>query len=353
MLGRYEEALGEFELAASNNPFGPDQTAIINVTDMLVALGHIDRATAKARDIVGPYAQYAAMRLASIGGQWRVADSLAARALVTPGTSPGFVLEATTMRAGMLAVHGAAADADASLAAAAAGASGAQRRWYEQVRTLLALTTGRPVPNVSAALAADTTPAALVVRGARLALRGDTAGARVLLDRIDALPGGTQSRLAGGPAFIGALIDGAAGRWAQVVATLGPAARAGEHDAADLDRLPSIAIRWVVADAYAHMGQLDSASAMLERGVGFAAIPPGHLALRAFALPYGERRLATWATRRGDTEGSRRAWAAFQAMFTTPDLPFRSWRDEVPNVRPGMPNATPASSRRALPSSPG
>ncbi|AHG90389.1 protein kinase [Gemmatirosa kalamazoonensis] len=51
MLGRYEDALADFDSAAANNPFGRDQDPpmVINAADMLMALGRPDRAAERAR----------------------------------------------------------------------------------------------------------------------------------------------------------------------------------------------------------------------------------------------------------------------------------------------------------------
>ena len=349
MLGRYDEALGEFEKAASNNPFGPDQSAIINTTDMLVALGRVDRATARARDITGPYAQYSAMRLATVASRWTTADSIARRAIAASGTSAGVLLEATMMHASALAARGAVAEADRTLADAASLASGAQSRWYENARSLLALTTGLPVPNASAALTSDTTPGGMVARGIRLALRGDTTAARAMLTRLSALPPAPRARLGAGAEVIDALIATAAHRWDDVIAIVGPASRAGEHDAADVDRVPSVMTRFIVANAYGQLGRLDSAVATMQRAVAYTSVPPGHLSLRGFAYPAGERRIAQWSALRGDAALSKQAWSDFAAVFTTPDLSLRAWRDEVPSVQPSAPSPPAATRRPASP----
>jgi hypothetical protein len=234
------------------------------------------------------------------------------------------------MSAASRAARGAVADADRILAAAAARSTGAEQRWYEHARTLLSITSERPPPRLPPPIADDSTPGALVARGMRLALTGDTAAARSIVGRLDALPSIERARLGNGARVVEALVDGRGGRWAHVVETLGPLARAGEHDATNLDRSPSLTMRWLVADAYAHLGRLDSAAVVLERATDYRRVPPGHLALRGFAYPFALRRLALWQAQRGDQSASRRAWAAFRAVFTAPDLPFRRWLGDVP-----------------------
>jgi len=344
MLGRYEDALRDFETGEGNSPFGPEaaQPMIINATDMLVALGQVGRAQAKARGLTSVYAQSAAIRLASVTGRWHDLDSMSTHALASAAASPSLRLEATTMHAAVLASRGAVAEADRVLAAAAAR-GGERERWYEQARSLLALATDTPAPPPTDALARDTSDGALVARGVRLALRGDSAAARAAARRIDALPAAERGRLGYGAATIDALVEAHAGRWARVVETLGPAARAGEHDAKSLDHVSSLMMRWIVADAYARLGQLDSAVAMMDRALSFERVPPGHLSLRGFALPYGERRLAAWHAARGAGDASRRAWAAFIEMMTTPDPSLRRLREQPPGASPGAPNAARSS----------
>ncbi|MBV9879299.1 MAG: protein kinase [Gemmatirosa sp.] len=326
MLGRYEEALGEFESAEANNPFGPDQgqAAIINITETLVALGRLDRARAKAAELTGLYGPYAAMRLPSVSDQWGQADSAAMHTLAAPGTSAALRLEATTMHAAALAARGAVGEADRTLAAAAAASADVQRRWYEQARTLLALTSGRAVPELGPSLQRDTTPGGLLLRGTRLAARGDTVGARAIVARLAALPARDRSLLGRGVPIVDALVDANGGAWQRVVDALGPIARAGEHDATNLDHVSSLMMRWVVADAYSHLGQLDSAVAMMGRALSYERVPPGHVALRGFAYPFGQRRLATWLSARGDAAASRRAWSSFTTVFSTPDPALRA-----------------------------
>jgi len=299
MLGRYDEALADFEESAGNSPFGPDlvQTEIMNATDMLVTLGKLDRAKAKARDLTGAYAQYAAIRLATASNRWAEADSIATKTLATAGIPPGLRIEATTTRASALTALGSAAAADRVLASAAAAANGAERRWYEQARSLLALTSGRRPADMGTLMTADKTPGMLVARGVRYALAGDTVHAREMARRIEAVSVGEQARLGLGAPVINSLVDRVAGRWNLVVRALAPAATAGEHDATNLDRIPSITLRWLVADAYAHLGQLDSAAAFMTSAIGSARVPPGHLSLRGLAYPAGMDLLDRWHAR--------------------------------------------------------
>jgi tetratricopeptide (TPR) repeat protein len=300
LLGRYQGALADFEQAANNNPFGPEQAqpAIMNATDMLIVLGQLDRASAKARELTGAYAQYAQLRILTVSGRWEAADSLALRILAAPGTPPALRVEAITARAGALAGRGAVVEADRVLAEAASNATGAPRRWYEASRSLLALTSGHRRLDRGTVMAADTAPGALIVRGIRLAQLGDTVGASSAARRARALPPLEQARLGHGPLAIDALVDGRAGRWERVVQGLAGTALSGEHDATSLDRVPSLTLRWLVADAYAHLGRLDSAMVYMNLALTSERVPSGHLVLRGLAYPFGKRHLAQWQAQR-------------------------------------------------------
>ena len=326
MLGRYEEALDDFERSIANNPFGPEQgqPQLVNATDMLMTLGHVDRAGAKSRELMGWYKSIEALRMLTVTGRWTDADTMAKRLMTSP--TPALHVEAVTTEAAALAVRGQAAEADRILEAAAldSAAAGPQRRWYEQARSLLALTTGnRTIGDGSLALP-DSSPGAFVARGIRYALRGDTVAARRQRRRIDALPKAVRARLGHGPLVIDALLDGASGNWRRIVTRLADTARLGEHDGADLDHVPSITMRWVVADAYAHLGQADLAVSFMTAAIRQERVPPGHHSLNGLAWAYGTRKIAVWEAQRGNDGSAQRAWNAFTDVFTMPDAILRS-----------------------------
>jgi hypothetical protein len=82
-------------------------------------------------------------------------------------------------------------------------------------------------------------------------------------------------------------------------------------------------MRWIVADAYAHLGELDSASAFVSEAIGSTRIPPGHVVLRGLAYPYGRRRIAQWQADRGRVAAARAEWNAVVAVVTSPDRALR------------------------------
>lgn len=339
MLGRYEEALKDFETSADNNPFGPSQSqpAIVNSTDMLIVLGETERARAKARSLTGAYAEYAALRIATTTNQWSDAESLSVRIRSEKNIPPGLQVEATTTLAASFAARGSIRSADSLLAHAARQSNGAQRHWYENARSLLAITsagisatTSAKTPlDVGTVMLPDSTPGALVMRGIRLALLGDSARASAYARQLAQLSTVERSRIGSGALLINAIASARAGQWAAVVSTLASTAAFGEHDALNLDRVPSIALRWIVADAYAHLNRIDSAATYMKLAVSPRRVPPGHLSLRGFGYAFGEYRLQQFALLEHDAIGAAEARTNFQKAFITPDAEFRVLRNEA------------------------
>src|SRR5207248_1438788 len=146
-LGRYEEALADFERAVAAHPFGARQAQIqlLNQVATLVTLGQVDRARAAARDLTGPFATY--------------------------------------------------------------------------IQLLLATATDR-----------DPSGPGLITSGLWAAQLGDSVGARRRLRRVLRLSESERARLGYGSALLQARLAAGAGRWADVVASIGPAAARGEHD---------------------------------------------------------------------------------------------------------------------------
>ncbi|HEX5962766.1 MAG TPA: hypothetical protein VFY42_03500, partial [Gemmatimonadales bacterium] len=81
----------------------------------------------------------------------------------------------------------------------------------------------------------------------------------------------------------------------------------------------SIATRWLLAEAYERVGNLDSAATFFALAIAPTRVPFSHLALRGLAYPFAQRRLATLYDRMGKTALSDQHWSAFQSTFITPD----------------------------------
>ncbi len=312
-LGRREEALAAFVLASSENPLGPDnaQSVLLNETAELITLGRVARARAVARELTGPFARYAQIQLANAAGDRAAAESLATAALSSSPSTGWLRVEALTTLAASSATQGQLINADLRLQRAGREATGAERRWYSNLRALLALMSQR-LPTFSSSSAEDSTAGSIVSRGILEALAMDTAKASSDLMLLRRRPAGDSAKLGQGIPVLQGLLDNAAGRWSDLIARLSPVARQGENDATNLDRLPAAWSRWLVADAYAHQGKHDSAAAYFSLAIADTGIASGHLAVRGLAEPFARHQLARQYDLMGQAEkamAERRALA--------------------------------------------
>jgi tetratricopeptide (TPR) repeat protein len=324
-LGRYEEALEAFRTAAGLNPFGPahSQIQISNVAAMLLALGRTEEAAQAANQLTGSFAEEARLLQGTSAGQWSVVESLAPGPALAPGTPAWLQGPAVTMWAGSLAARGAVSAADQKLRSAAAVAPGPRSRWYRHAALLLQVASGRPIAPLPDSHSRDTTPGGLTLRGLVSASRGDTSGARAMLEAVSRLSPVELLRLGDGPTLIEARIAAQGRRWNDVIKLLGSRALHGEHDGSSPDQVASIAVRWDVADAYERAGKLDSSAIYFALSVAPTRVPFSHLGLRGLVYPFAQRRLAMLYSKMGNAAVSEYHWRNFQNAFATPDPDLR------------------------------
>ncbi len=319
-LGRYEEALAEFTLAATLEPFGLTQAQIelFNQTVTLLALGREADAEATSQKLTGLFAEYAAQLIATYQNRWADAESLATRTAGAPSTPPWLKVPAITMRSGALAARGAVAEAERQLRLAASTANGPTRRWYCHAILLLAPASGRQPGPVPGWLLADTTAGGLLASGQWAAMAGDTVAARARLTRLERSTPVELRRLGQGPRLLRASIEAAQHQWPEVIRLLRPAIE-GELDGGDPDQVSSMAVRWLLGDAYVQAGRPDSAAAVFELVLDPSGTPYSHLALRGLVSSFASRRLALLYRGLRREEAAQRHWKEFQRAFITPD----------------------------------
>lgn len=320
-LGRYEDALESLDRAVASHPFGPKraQIQLLNKTATLICLGRLAEAEAAMRDLSGPFATYIRLMLDAATDRWSEADSLAPAAASAPSVPGWLRVEATAMTASSRASRGAVRSADEVFARGSTSATPDVKRWYHRARQLLAMASERPVPPLPNDLAGDTSLAGRVTAALAAAVAGDTTLGRELLARATAAPETDRRRLGNGPVLIQSLLDADGQRWRQAADRIAPAAAQGENDSVILDRVGSLSLRWLTADAFAHAGRLDSAAAYLELAIRPERMPGTEFALRGLVLPFAHRRLARWYTSMGRSDDAARHWRAFVDAFTTPD----------------------------------
>ncbi len=319
-LGRYEEALLGFRAAAAVNPFAPQQAQIelTNEVATLVALGRMDEARRVARDLSGHFAKYGDMLFAVATDEWAFADS-AATSVISDVTSPAWLrIQAVATLASARAARGMVASAD-SVLAANAEASGSAARWYHEARLLLYAASGHPLAHPSSRLMRDTTAAGELHRGLWFAVLGDAAAARRELARMERRSDREKAILDHGMVLVRAWVAAQVADWPGVVRLLGAIARRGEHDSSLLDRVGSLSLRWLVADAYARLGRADSSITYLELAVSPYGMPGSQVALRGIVAPFARYRLARMYQELGKGEEARRHWNALRRSFTQPD----------------------------------
>jgi len=326
-LGRYEDAVADLRAAVAANPFGSAQVQIMlfNQAAMLTSLGRFDEAATTIRELGDPLRPGASALLAVARGRWAEAESIGVAIEGDAEVHPFAKLLATTGRASGLAARGSLDAAASVLQEARAHSTGATARWYDRAGLLLATAQGRPVLRGAGPRPADASAGAAVTGALIAAVTGDTLSAREELRRhVDGASPREQALLGQGPALVRGWIAAAGGRWGEVTESLAEAALVGEHDATLLDRVSSLEIRWLVADAYAARGRLDSAVLQLEKGISPDRVPAGHLVLRGLALTAAHARLGTWWTAMGDRERARRYWSLVLAEVTQPDPELRA-----------------------------
>jgi tetratricopeptide (TPR) repeat protein len=320
-LGRYEDALESFDRAVAAHPFGPQraQIQVQNQAATLVALGRVADAQQAAHNLGGPFALYARLLRAAATDQWREADSIGTAAAAAPSSPVWLRVHASAVAASGRASRGAVRSADNALSQAAADASPDVARWFYRARLLLALASERRLPLVRGALESDTSTAGLVTAGLAAAMRNDTAVARRGLRAVRAASTGEQRRLGSGPQLIEAWIEAHAGNWGRAAELIAAPAIRGEHDTAILDRVGSLSLRWLAAEAYARTARVDSAIAVLELAIRPERMPGNEFALRGLVVTFARRRLAQLYAAEGKPEDAARHWRAVLDAMTEPD----------------------------------
>ncbi len=302
-LGRYDEALADFQRAVADEHFGAAvaQIPLLNETAILVVLGRPAEARDSAHLLVPPASSYAALLLAAYAGDWRRGDSLAAASASDPAAPAWLRMQALAVMASARVMAGRPLDADRILHDAAEVNAGAEARWYEHARLLLALARREPPGPLSLRVARDTMPGALLLRGLWSAATGDTAVAAGRRDSLRRLPPLSLARLGHGPALLEALGALRAGQSGATLRLIGPAAAAGEDDATNLDRVGTMALRVVAADAYAMAGHADSAATLASAAIAAIRVPPGTVALRGIVCGLAGPRLLQWRRSSGQS----------------------------------------------------
>ncbi len=284
MLGRWEEARGEFLRAAAEDPRGPAAAPMmrLNAVASAVALGRIDLATEEAASLDGPFQAYAGLLLAAAQGRWDEGRVIAER-VGTDLNAPAWLrMQAVITQASAASVAGRPDDADRILVNAQNQARGGMARWYAQARLLLALARGVPLPTVQV----DTMPGGWVLLGTAAGWNGDLVTARRAQARLAALDSLHRRRLGNGLLLVQAARAGAERRWGAAAELLREPARAGELDGLALDRPSTVLLRWAEARASLAAGDSASAARTLATLTITSHLPPNQVPLLGLGAPF-------------------------------------------------------------------
>jgi len=116
--------------------------------------------------------------------------------------------------------------------------------------------------------------------------------------------------------YVDAAIAVRQNRWSEVVRLLAPSAYAGLF-------IEVMATRWMVADAYEHLGKPDSAIVYYELiAEPRRAFTPQRF-LRGWYYPFAVRRLAILYGEKGNAKKSREYWLKFVKTFEQADREFQ------------------------------
>jgi serine/threonine-protein kinase len=330
-MGRHEEAVEQLALAITVDPFlkGPRQLELLNLGAELLMVGRLDSARVVFGRLKEPYSFFANLVLPASTDDWPTLERLS-RGYAERSDAPRHLhLFASTGIPGGMAGQGAVLETERLLAQSIAAAKDEDALSYARARVLLALVSGRTLPDLPGPLARDTTPGGRVLSGLWETARGDPVALQQLRVAVEAWDDVARRRMGPGPTVVEALAAVRSGDPRRAVEILGPAAFEGEHDAFSLDRVDGMFMRWIVARAYDDLGLADSAAAYLELVLDPTRMAFMHYPLRGIPYPFAHYRLARLYERRGMPDRALEHWQALIETLSQPDTETEPLRKEA------------------------
>ena len=322
--GRLTDAMDDARRASDASPFGPDQMSLWNQFGFERSAGRLDVAEKTLGRLQGMWRQRAAVELAFARGDWARAESLCANPLHDVAADPVVLRGAAEVR---IALHARRGELHA-----AGEARAAEHAPNPRAAMFLAVVSGTPVPGSLPAVIGDTTISGLITRGWHAALVRDLPAAHRELSHLRRRSDDDLARAGAAADFLEASISATENRWSDVIRLIGPVAiRGDDRGYFSFGRIGPTPERWLVAEAYEHVGPPDSAAAAFERVLE----PPESRGI-AVSPPYAHQRLVMIYARMGRREDAERHWRAFSAEFTNPDPEVRHLLDEARAAITGM-----------------
>jgi tetratricopeptide (TPR) repeat protein len=322
---RYEEAVPHYEALAALFPQGEATRGQAGHLTALLNLGRFEEARAHRSPVTERTWHEIDMVRALAAGEWAVAESLGFALQHDPEALVQGIAGWRWAQASAQAARGAVRAADSTLLALPSHDHG-RARLVLALATGCELALGRALPE----------PQDLVGFGpwwnASIAMQtghGDLAAELLASDPAtrDRREGPHPRTVASG------LEQGRNGDWLALVAAPYPDhARQGIF----LD-YGTLALRWLVADAYERLGQPDSAAVYFHMVTDSASFLWREHYVRGFAYPFAQRRLAFLYSELGDRRRAQHHWNLFTTTFTDPDPELLWLLEESPLRRRLLP----------------
>ena len=322
------EAVEDGRRSNEATPFSPTLVGLAEQCACELSASELDEAEKTLTQIRRQTWQWQtlAVRLAVARGDWARADSLCAGAPPDLAAHPRVRGVTAGVRIARSARRGEVRQAQDAIAREI-GIWGPGRTSLSPRSSLfLGVVSGTEIPAVLPGVTGDTTFKSVITRGWHAALVGDLPGARRELRDLLRRTADNLARAGAAADFLEASISASEGRWSDVIRLIGPVALRGDDLGQDVSwgRIGPTPERWLVAEAYEHLGPPDSAAAAFERVLE----PPESQGISSFP-PYAHQRLVMIYARMGRREDAERHWREFSAAFTNPDPEVRHLLDEA------------------------
>jgi len=280
LLGRFEEALNEFRRVVEISPFGPTPLNLSNIFGTLLNLRRVGEADSIWRMMEGETRRDAEIELALVAEEWSRAERLASALYNDPSTPRFMAMPVGLWLSSALSARGAVTAADSVLRASS-----------------------------DRALEAGAPEDAVILERTRWLLTLSTDGAVGDIRDVSWTDRGDDSDLAA------AARSTVAGEWSVVVRLLGPRAAAGQETG-----IPGTVLeRWLVASAYEHLENADSAAHYYELVVNPARINWLERFRHGVTFTSGHARLANVYELVGRTDDAARHRAVVAELWSGAD----------------------------------
>jgi tetratricopeptide (TPR) repeat protein len=323
-MGRVQEALRASEqLLRLPAPFGFQAVVYGNYAQALASLGRFDEAWETAKHLTGQYATAVGERIAASAADWVKAESLATG--LHESSSAARRAAARRILASVQASRGQVRGAMTRLQEVADDDSTALRaraRRAHWAMLVLGVVSGTPLDSRALrTVPTDTAPGA-VLAALWAVVVGDTAGARVGLTAVRALPLERRRNLDAALLLGDAWLAAAAGRYVTAVALLRSAAPRAAGSGEDV--LVRQLVPWTVGEAFEREQQPDSAAAWFERIARWDETLALERDERGLTYSFVHFKLGGLYAQLNRYDEAKEHYATFLETFTKPD-PEYAW----------------------------